>query len=129
MKLHRELRQAIERIADAAGATVAYDMTGNLSHIRVTFTYQGRSRFITVSGTPRVDITDVTCADARRALRALGYVKPKAASAPKEKPWRNQPPRPTECRATRSGPRYRYKYLHEVNAMTATLRQLRARMS
>lgn len=131
MKLPRELRLDIERIAAEGGATAAYEMTGNFSHIRVTITYQGRSRFFVVSGTSANWYKhENVLGDMRRTLRELGYIKPKAmpSSAPKDKPWRNRPPQRTERRTTSNGPRYRPRWRHEPNAMTVKLRELRARM-
>jgi hypothetical protein len=127
MKLPRELRLDIERIAEEAGATVAYEMPN--SHVRVVLTYQGRSRFVVTSGTSANWYRhDNVLGDVRRALRDLGYVKPKAATLPKHKQWRNSPQQSTERRVPPSGPRYRPRYRSEVNAMTVSLRALRARM-
>jgi hypothetical protein len=129
----RELCLDIEHIADEAGAVVVFQKAAN-AHNRATFTYQGRSRFVVISSTPRgapSAFYQAVLSDVRRTLRELGYIEPvKApASAPKDKPWRNRRPRPTERRSiTPSGPRYRPRYGSEINAMTVKLRELRARM-
>ncbi len=125
----RELQRDIERIAREAGAAVAFEKAAN-AHNRATITYQGRSRFVVISSTPRgapnAFRRAVLC-DVRRTLRELGYIEPvkDPASAPGDKPWRNRPPRPTERRSiTPSGPRYRPRYGSEISAMTVPLRTI-----
>ena len=120
----REIVKAIERLAAEAGATIAFEQTGNLSHVKVTLTYAGRSRFTVISGTPgKTYARDAILSDVRRTLRALGYVAPVKARTETEKPWRNRPPLPPSRRshqsAAPSGPRYRPRYGSEHNAMTA----------
>ncbi len=120
----REIRRAIERVTDEAGATVSFQITGNLSHVKVTITYAGRSKCTHISGTPSdKDAVWAILADVRRTLRDLGYVKP-VTQAKVEKPWRNRPPAAPSRRPERPTPRQRPKYRDEINSMTAPLRVL-----
>ena len=121
---HRELRRAIERVAEEAGALVSFALTGNLSHQKVTLTYNGRSRFTTISGTPGDPVAyHKILADVHRTLRDLGYVKPPKAKKV-EKPWRPRVVAQGEPAPPPPAPRYRPRYRDEINGMTAPLRQL-----
>ena len=73
----REIRRAIERAANEAGALVEFQRTGNLSHTKVTLTLAGRRACTHVSGTPGDPVAyHKILADVRRTLRAVGYVEP-----------------------------------------------------
>lgn len=125
----RELRRAIERVANEAGATASFRYTGNQSHQKVTLTYQGRSRFVIISGTPsKTYAIDEMLADVRRTLRDLGYVEPPKVKKA-DKPSRIRPPVLGVPREVKPGPRYRPRYRNEVNAMTVPLRELRERLA
>ena len=124
----RELRRAIERVAEEAGALRLLRLTGNLSHQKVTLTYNGRSRFTTISGTPGDPVAyHKILADVRRTLRDLGHVKARR-EAKTEKPWhprvvaRGEP-------AAAPAPRYRPRYRDEKNAMVPALRELKRKLA
>ena len=120
---NREIRRAIERVAEEAGALVSFALTGNLSHQKVTLTLNGRSRFTTISGTPSAaGAHRQIIADVWRTLRDLGYVKPPKVKKV-EKPWRPQVVARGEPYSA-PAPRYRPRYRDEINGMTAPLRQL-----
>lgn len=79
IKIPRELRLDIEALAAEAGASVTFEPSG-AGHWRATITRNGSSRFIVISCTPKDahSFTRAVLADARRELRKLDYVKPKA---------------------------------------------------
>lgn len=129
MTSKREIRRAIERVASEAGAGVTFARTGNLSHFKVHLTYGGRSRFVTISGTPgKTYAIDAMIAEVRRTLRELGYVEP-AKPKKAHKPFRphvvsgGKPERaPDYLPPPRRRPRP--KYGSEINGMTVQLRTL-----
>lgn len=129
MKLRKE-RHAIAGVANEAGATASFQVTGN-KHIKVTLTYQGRSQFVVISGTPgKTYAINEMIADVRRTLRELGYVEPVKAPKAKERTYRRRqtPPVQRKPGEARPLPRYRHRW-NERNAMVPVLRELRARLA
>ncbi len=126
MSLSRELRRAIERAANEAGALVEFQRTGNLSHTKVTLT--GRQACTHVSGTPGDPVAyHKILADVHHTLRDLGYVKPPKVKKV-EKPWRPRVVARGEP-APASASRYRPRYRDEKNAMVPVLRELKRKLA
>ena len=123
----RELRRAIERVANEAGARASFQYTS--IHAKVTLTYGGRSRFVIISGTPSdKNVVFAVLSDVRRTLRDLGYVEPPKVKKA-DKPSHHRPPVLGIPREVKPGPCYRPRYRDEVNAMTVPLRELRERLA
>lgn len=67
-----EIRDAIEKVADAGGAKVAFTMTSGGRHNKAWLTKNGRTRFVVFASSPgKTYARKQTEGEARRAIRAL----------------------------------------------------------
>ena len=94
MKLRKE-RHAIARVVNEAGATASFQVTGN-KHIKVTLTYQGRSQFVVISGTPGRPRNQRDDCRRARTFRELGYVEPVKAAKATERTYRRRQTPPVQ---------------------------------
>jgi len=70
---NREIDDALRKLADEVGAHVAFIDGCKGAHRRAVFTYNGRSRFDTLSGTPSSGgVLHAARRQAKRTLRSLG---------------------------------------------------------
>jgi hypothetical protein len=69
---NREIDEALTKLAEEVGAHVRFEHCRG-HHRRAIFTYQGRSRFDTLTGTPSSGgIVHAARRQAKRTLRSLG---------------------------------------------------------
>jgi hypothetical protein len=68
----RETDEAIQRLADQAGALVTFETNSRGGHRRVYLKYNGQSRFNVLSGTPGRDGFNAAVGQAKKTLRSMG---------------------------------------------------------
>jgi hypothetical protein len=70
---NKEIDDALRKLADEVGASVEFQNTGRGHHRRAVFSYNGRSRFDTLTGSPSNGaVLHAARRQAKRTLRSLG---------------------------------------------------------
>lgn len=70
---NREIDDALRELADKVGARVEFVANTHGGHRRAVFTYNGRSRFVVLSSTPKHGgVLNAATQQAKRTLRSLG---------------------------------------------------------